>query len=406
MSNPHDRPAPSRSHPNRREALRLIGAGIAAPSLLLQACASAPQRPSTGGSPLQALKPVRVEADRVIRTVVGLRPYRPSGFVVDAERLDGKLLVHNYGHGGGGITLSWGTSHLALELLEGSGARPGQRVAVLGCGVVGLSTARLLQRKGFDVTIYARDLPPNTTSNLAGASWYPSLVAEEDRLTPAIQAQLERAGRLSHEEFQSLVGDPRYGVRWREQYFLADEWTEQMAEGPWHYRLFRDLFPDEELFGPGQHPFPTRYAARDHTLFIEPPTYLRALLEDVRIAGGALEIRTFHDLAEVRALPEPIVFNCTGLGARELVGDTELTPVRGQLVFLLPQPEVDYAVNGVDGLGVHYMFPRRDGILLGGTAERGVESLDPDPATTERILQAHARVFSGMTGEAERIREG
>lgn len=376
-----------------------MGAGLAAPSLLLQACAT----PSPGAEDdaerdapfLGPLPPVRVEADRVIRTTVGLRPYRPSGFVVAAEPLDGTLLIHDYGHGGGGMTLSWGTAHLSLELLEGSGAGAERRAAVLGCGVVGLSTARLLQRRGFHVTIYARDLPPNTTSDRSGASWYPSMVVEESRATPAFRTQLERAGRLSQREFQTLAGDPRYGVRWREQYFLTDEWTEQMEAGSPEYRMFQEFYPDPELFGPGRHPFPTRYVARDHTLFIEPHVYLRALLEDVRVAGGDVVVRTFHDLSDVRALPEPLVFNCTGLGARELVGDEELVPVRGQLVFLLPQPEVEYAVL-FDGF--RYMFPRRDGILLGGTAERGVESLEPDPATTERILRGHRRIFAGMSG--------
>ena len=60
--------------------------------------------------------PVKVSRERLIRTVVGLRPYRPGGFLVDTERLENKLLVHNYGHGGAGITLSWGSAHLALEL--------------------------------------------------------------------------------------------------------------------------------------------------------------------------------------------------------------------------------------------------------------------------------------------------
>src|SRR5262249_40437910 len=128
--------------------------------------------------------PVRVARDRIIREVVGLRPYRDEGFVVDAERVGAKLLIHNYGHGGAGITLSWRTGCLAVDLGRDllaarlsraqRGDRPGRhgRFAVLGCGVSGLSTARLLQRRFQDgpgtVTIYAKDLPPETTSNIAG----------------------------------------------------------------------------------------------------------------------------------------------------------------------------------------------------------------------------------------------
>src|SRR3954469_15249686 len=87
-------------------------------SLLLAGCASrtrlsAPLQPA--GQSL-TLAPVAVEENRIIRRVVGLRPFRPGGFVVRAEPLGDKLLVHNYGHGGGGFTLSWGTAELAAEL--------------------------------------------------------------------------------------------------------------------------------------------------------------------------------------------------------------------------------------------------------------------------------------------------
>jgi D-amino-acid oxidase len=135
--------------------------------------------------PERHFAPVKVSADRVIREVVGLRPYRDEGFVVAAERVGEKLIINNYGHGGAGITLSWGTASLAVDLLSTPGAlnaalmqhsrRPlTPHFGVLGCGVNGLSTARLLQRRygnaGAVVTIYAKDLPPNTTSNVAGDS--------------------------------------------------------------------------------------------------------------------------------------------------------------------------------------------------------------------------------------------
>ena len=103
------------------------------------------------------LPKVLVSADREIRTTVCLRPFRAPGFRLAAEKLDDKLCVHNYGHGGAGITLSWGTAQLATEEVRKSGPK---QVAVLGGGVVGLATARLLQQTGKEVTIYAKALPP------------------------------------------------------------------------------------------------------------------------------------------------------------------------------------------------------------------------------------------------------
>src|SRR5215472_13987487 len=80
------------------------------------------------------LAPVRVSPDREIRTIAGLRPYRPSGFVVKAEKIGDTLVIHNYGHGGAGITLSWGTARLAVDLVPSDYRGT---VAVLGCGAVG-----------------------------------------------------------------------------------------------------------------------------------------------------------------------------------------------------------------------------------------------------------------------------
>lgn len=59
---------------------------------------------------------VKISRERLIRTVVGLRPYRSEGFVVRAERVGEKIVIHNYGHGGAGITLSWGCAAMAADL--------------------------------------------------------------------------------------------------------------------------------------------------------------------------------------------------------------------------------------------------------------------------------------------------
>ena len=166
---------------------------------------------------------VRVSAEREIRTVVGLRPFRPSGFRVAKEMVGETAVVHNYGHGGGGITLSWGTSKLAVDLGLPGHVGP---VAVLGCGAVGLATARLAQEAGFDVTIYTKAMPPETTSNIAGGQWFPVSVYDEGKaLTPEFTQQFVAAARYGYRRYQ-IMTDPRYGIRWMRNY--------QLSDGPWH----------------------------------------------------------------------------------------------------------------------------------------------------------------------------
>jgi glycine/D-amino acid oxidase-like deaminating enzyme len=315
----------------------------------------------------------------VIRTLVGLRPYRASGFVVRAERIGDTRLVHNYGHGGAGITLSWGTSKLATELGLAGHSGP---VAVIGAGIMGLTTALLVQEAGFPVTLYAAALPPDTTSNIAGGQWHPFGHYRESAVTPEWRAQYRMAADYSWRRFQIMVGED-YGVRWLPTYVETAR-----PEEP----LLPTFPPESRMLAPTEHPFPLTQVARYTTLYVETGRYLRQLFRDVQIGGGGIQVRRFASPAEVAALPERLVFNCTGLGARALFGDEELRPARGQLVVLLPQPEVDYAFSGAAG----YMFPRADGILLGGTYDLDDWSTTPDPQTTERILRSHASLFGRL----------
>jgi glycine/D-amino acid oxidase-like deaminating enzyme len=127
-------------------------------------------------------------------------------------------------------------------------------------------------------------------------------------------------------------------------------------------------------------------------MFIEPPVYLPATMRDYRLAGGNIAVREFHDRSELARLDEPVIMNCTGLGARALFGDEELIPVKGQLLVLLPQADIDYLTiyRGI------YMFPRTDGVLLGGTFERNEWTLTPNAAESARILAGHEAFFHAM----------
>jgi D-amino-acid oxidase len=354
---------------------RTFAAGSTA---LLSGCATVGARPRALADCLP-LPPVRVDEGRVIRTVAGLRPYRRSGFVVRAEQLGDKRMVHNYGHGGAGITLSWGSSKLATEFGLPGHSGP---VAVLGSGVMGLSTARLVQDAGFPVTIYAAALPPDTTSNIAGGQFHPFGLFREDSVTPEWKAQFVRALDYSWRRFQILVGED-YGIRWLPTY---------VERGSPEDRLLQTFPPIDRLLQSREHPFPLDSVVRYDTLYVETGRYLRQMVRDVQTADGKIEVRRFTTPADILALPERLVFNCTGLGSRDLFGDADLHPARGQLAVLLPQPEVRYAFTGSSG----YMFPRPDGIILGGTFELDEWSVNPVPETIAGILASHRSFFDAF----------
>lgn len=372
----------------------LQNAGIAAGFTL------AAGRSSLAQQQQRRLAPVKVSRERIIREIVGLRPFRAEGFVVDAQRIGNKLLVHNYGHGGAGITLSWGTATLAVDLAKDfietrpAPARKGgpvpRRFAVIGCGVNGLSTARMLQRRYADgtsnVTIYARELPPDTTSNIAAGYWSPVSLFDEEAVNAKWKEQFRAAARISNRAFQLLVGQ-EYGVRWLDIFtFHRNESSLQneLAGG-------NDLYPQQIVHRDPANYFGVPIVRQHSSMMIEPPIYLRQLLRDFYNAGGKVVVKEFKNREEVMRLTEPVIFNCSGLGARQLFGDEKLVPARGQLEVLMPQPEIDYGY-----IGQGHMFPRTDGIFLGGTFDRDDWSLEVNKEQSNWILNTHTEIMKGL----------
>jgi glycine/D-amino acid oxidase-like deaminating enzyme len=275
---------------------------------------------------------------------------------------------------------------------------------VLGSGVVGLTSARELQRHGFEVTIYAATVPPDTTSNMSLAGWTPTSGLVDNSLrTAAWDAQVRQAANIAYRRLQLLVGS-KYGVSWIKQYQPTD--SDPSRPNPNANPNPNPILPPElqgprVVLGPGEHPFATEYCVERDEMRIEPSIYLDALMTDFLNWGGKVVIRKFDTPRDIAALSENVIVNCTGLGSKALFSDPELIPLKGQLVVLIPQPEITYGTNGAGrqlppDSGFVHMMPRSDGIILGGTSIRDNWSLDVEEKDRERVVNLHIELFNSM----------
>jgi FAD dependent oxidoreductase len=392
----------------RRQLLTGTGAAVLLGGL--QGCATSfGDKERALKAPALQFVPVRASTDRITRITVCTRPFRAQGPRLDTEQIGSKLVVHNYGHGGSGWSLSWGSSGVAVRKAMASGERD---IAVIGCGALGLTSALLLQRAGAKVTIYAKDLPPNVRSSLASGLWTPdSRICLEENATPAFKQLWEQMARSSYQAYQNFLGLSGTPVEFIDNYFVSDEPAALRRRGvaddrPRFADLQRELLPDLLTqgadFAPGSHSLGSRYLRRSSLMMFNLASYQRLLLGDFGANGGKIEIAEFHTPDDFGKLREKTLINATGYGARALFGDQSLTPVRGQLARVIPQPEVNY---GLFYKGVSFL-PRRDGLVFQVVGEDDYYGFNddtalPDRGEADRAVNTIAGLFSGPASSSQ-----
>ena len=355
--------------------------------------------------------PIRADVDRIFRITVCLRPFRAAGPRLDVERLGDKVVVHNYGHGGSGWSLSWGSADVVVRkaIAASNGSK---ETAVIGCGALGLTAATTAQRAGLRVTIYAKDRPPFVRSSWATGSWTPdSRIALTSAAPADFGALWEQMARTSFSMYQSYLGMAGTPIEWTDRYSLTDE-ERQGVGGPrrqqeaghdWaHYSgRIADLTPNPQSLPAGTHPFPTKYVYRNTSLTFNVADYTRQLMNDFQIAGGRIETREFHSPEELAALPEPVIINCTGYGARALWSDESVVPVRGQIAWLIPQEGVHYGLQ-YKGL---FVLARRDGIVVQPYASDEEGWNDTNEQPDRAAAEAGVRVLEELYDRMEKMRQ-
>jgi glycine/D-amino acid oxidase-like deaminating enzyme len=310
--------------------------------------------------------------------IAGVRPYRNGSYRLDAETISNKFVVHNYGHGGAGITLSWGCAAKVRDIVRHHLATShDKKAAVLGAGVMGLTAATLLLDLGLNVTIYYDRPPAATTSSKAGGQWAVSVVEFEGK-----EQELAAIVRTAYTTFKSSIGKG-FGVSERPNYTATRSHNLEIV-----LQLVSGLIPEPVALARLPFEGHTEGGFEYQTLLIEPPIFIPRLEADLRARGVMFVQRKFSSRSDVLSLTENILVNCTGLGAMTLWSDPKVVPIKGQLAMLRAQPDLQY-LYGQNG----YMFPRADHVVIGGTFELGVNDETPDKAVCQGLVDHIASLF-------------
>ena len=346
--------------------------------------------------------------------LIGIRPYRTQGVRLElvaaplGEGTRAKRLIHNYGHGGAGVTLSWGCASVVtdhIDTLIGKSPPASAKIAVLGSGIVGLTTATEIHRRWpeLPITVYAKDLDlTSTVSWVAGGQFEPSGMHRLYR-GPERLAVLHDYMRRSHDRVVQIQNSGRrhaYGVAVRKNYTL----DRKLA-------AFETGVPQDAVPAPrrGRLPFKNlNMRGHEYQTWLQNPIIMMPqLVEDLKAAGVKFEARHFRSTKDLVDLPETLVVNCTGLGSRELFNDDALIPQRGHNVVLKKADERQFYFfsGGCENRVIAYIFCRQDDIVVGGTVQPGNDSLartEEDDAIFAMLQRNGEHLFAGRVSACVR----
>src|SRR5437868_14912526 len=261
------------------------------------------------------------------------------------------------------------------------------RVAVIGAGISGLTSAVVFAESGFEAAIFADEIGDETNSAAAAAIWYPYDVGSSVEVIPWALVSYRRFGELARQS-DTGVSVTELRVFSRHGAIMPADWAQSFVT--------RSLAGSE---------IPSAFVS-GFTIdvpLIETGRYLKYLAARLANAGGPINGCTrFADWEEIDSRFD-LVINCAGIGARELVPDPEMEPHRGQ-VAIVQKLELPYALV-CDDPPLMYAIPRSNDCVFGGTNEIS-DDRTADPKTTARIIRECERVLGRSAPPLIRERVG
>lgn len=255
-------------------------------------------------------------------------------------------------------------------------------IAIVGSGIIGLSTARILLDQGYQVSVYSKDSLDETTSMKAAAIWFPFKANPWQKVNTWSRKSLEYYRQFSHQSTS--------GVQWVDFWVLdtAEQAESWIGAVPPH--ALRQLTREELPHG-YDHGYLVRVPMIDTSIFL--PYLHRQISERSNMISRKIE--ALQDL-----VPHyDFVINCTGLEASSLTNDHQLYPIQGQIVKVEKEENIKYMADDYGPNALAYIIPRHDCIVLGGTAYNHVHSTIPDPTETREILNRCRALHPGLKGK-------
>lgn len=338
------------------------------------------------------LKTPDLSDESILGYKVGIRPYRHSGVRLEAEYINQKLMIHNYGYGGSGLTLCWGGAQEVMRILQEEQEKnlkiaQVKNIAVLGAGVIGLATAYELLVQGFQVNIYAAAFSPNLTSNVAaGILSAPSHIEN----MPIKQKEMtKRMLDVSLARFTSSATslNPEFsGVK----YLLDYRFEANDHESNAFFTKFQDISTDEKKVNVHFDNGMIKTGRQVRELGLDGKLFIDDLSRLVQTKGAQLYQRYFDNVGDILKLNENIIVNCTSIGSQIIFNDKDFLPIRGHLIDFKQQEGIDYSFYQALPQEKDYwvkLYPWSDRMILGGVFETNVQECEVDSAVINRLLK-------------------
>lgn len=280
---------------------------------------------------------------------VGVRPYRKTGVRLEAEWYNEKLIIHNYGHGGAGLTLSWGSAQEVLnilkqEIVSNVKLDKEKTIAIIGGGIIGFCAADILLEHGYQVKIYAEKFHPDTTADVAAGFF--------GAFSVAIPTELDKK-----EQFNRILEQSEKKLQ--ELYECKDSTIQGVSYTDFYIFNTKDE-TDTVCFGNRM----TRLCRKKKQLTMKGPLYFKSIFQKVQREGALIIVKKFDTISDILALPESIVINCTGIGSKKLFNDTDLIGIKGHVVHI-KKDNFDVLIGDNDERSSFFIMPWEDRLVLG-----------------------------------------